>query len=79
VALRVAELTGEYALAHLRPGTNEQALACKPAPAFQLADWSRISLILVPFECRGEQDGRGAWIRGARESFDYAAPATPLH
>ncbi|HYD63506.1 MAG TPA: hypothetical protein VEC35_24335 [Noviherbaspirillum sp.] len=79
VAMQIADLNDEYALAHLKPGAKEQALAYKPDSAFLKPDPSRISLILVRFESKGERDGRGDWIKRAQENFDFAELAALLH
>ncbi len=79
-AMRIAELNDRYALEHLQPGDKDNVLAYKADPAFpDQKDINRIQVIAVAFAPKGQAEGRGAWMKAAMDSFDFAVLAGMLH
>jgi hypothetical protein len=79
VALKAMEWTDAYQLANLKPGDAAGAMAFKPDPAFaDTKEHSRIRLVTVQFAPQGQDYGRGAWMKEAAASFDFAALAALL-
>jgi hypothetical protein len=79
VSLKVMEMTDAYALAMLQPGELATAMAFKADPAFaDTKEHSRIRLITVHFAPKGQDRGRGPWMKAAADSFDFAPLAALL-
>ena len=75
-------LLADYDLTNLKPGSNDDALAFKPDPAFPaFMDPFRPQVILVNFWSKSDpkdNSPRTVWLRKAKETFDFAAVAALL-
>jgi hypothetical protein len=79
VSLKLMEMLDTYQLAMLKPGDAASAMAYKADPAFaDTKEHSRIRLITVQFAPKGQEYGRGPWMKEAAARFDFAALAALL-
>jgi len=78
----IQDANAAYELTNLKPGAKEEAIAFKPDPAFpDFKDPLRPQVILVNFWSKSDPKDRSPrtlWLRGARETFDFAALAALL-
>ena len=78
----IQDARADYDLTNLKPGAKEQAMAFKPDPSFpDFKDPFRPQVITVNFWSKSDPKDaspRTTWLRGAKETFDFAAVAALL-
>ena len=78
-AIQQAEMGARFALENLKPGDMDNALAFKADPGLpERKDINRIQVISVRLASKGQEEGRGEWMKAVQGSFDFAALAAML-
>jgi hypothetical protein len=78
-AIEQAEMSARFALDNLKPGDTGNALAYKADPGLpDRKDINRIQVISVRLAPKGQDEGRGEWMKAVQGGFDFAALAAML-